>query len=164
MTISIICVLGRNRAIGRGGRLPWHIPEDLKRFKQLTMGHVIVMGRKTLDSIGRLLPGRTHVVITRDPGFQREGCVAAHTVEAALAQAARLDAESFRTGEVFVIGGGQVYEQVLPRADRLYLTLVDDAPADADVFFPDYGAFQRVVREEPVAWGGHRCVFRVLER
>lgn len=164
MRLSIICALGRNRAIGRRGGLPWHIPGDLKRFKQLTTGHVIVMGRKTFDSIGRVLPGRTHVIVSRNPAFHPPGTHVCGSVEEALTTAQRLDAEIHHAGEVFVVGGGQVYEQSLPRADRLYLTIVDDVPADADVFFPDYPAFSRVIQRESGEENGIRYELVTLER
>lgn len=136
--ISIVCAMGRNRAIGFRNRLLWRIPDDLKRFKRLTLGHPIVMGRKTFESIGKPLPGRTNIVVSRDPAFAPVGCQVCHSLEAALDAAARSPGGN---QEVFIIGGGEVYAQSLPQADRLYLTLVDDTPADADVFFPDYSRF-----------------------
>lgn len=164
MRISIICALGRNRAIGRRGGLPWYIPGDLKRFKKLTMGHVIVMGRKTFDSIGRVLPGRIHVIVSRNPDFHPEGTHVCASVDEALELAGKLDAANNRTGEMFVVGGGQIYEQSLAKVGRLYLTVVDDVPADADVFFPDYSAFARVLSREKVEEGGVRYELLTLER
>ena len=145
--ISIIAALGHNRVLGKDNQLLWHIPEDLKRFKTLTLGHPCIMGRKTFESVvtslGKPLPGRTSVVVTRDPRWNFDGAVAAHSVEDALAKAKELDKE-----EVFIIGGAQIYEQALLSADRLYLTLVDDEK-DGDVFFPEYKSlFTKKLSEE----------------
>ena len=145
---SIIAALGKDRALGKDNQLLWHIPKDLKRFKTLTLGHPVVMGRKTFESIvaqlGKPLPERTNIVITRDAAWAHEGVEVAHTIEEALAKAKEVDQE-----EVFVIGGAQVYDQALPFADRLYLTLVESA-AEGDTFFPEYEhMFTKKVSEEP---------------
>ncbi len=145
MTVSLIAALGTNRAIGRDNALLWQLPGDLPRFKQLTMGHPVVMGRKTFDSIGQPLPGRLNIVVTHNRAFQAEGIVVCHDLNDALALAT---AENPPDDEVFVIGGGDLYAQAISRADRLYLTEVDDAPPDADTFFPDYGAFGCVLSTE----------------
>lgn len=131
MLISIIVAMGRNRAIGLQNTLPWRLSADMQRFKQLTMGHHILMGRKTYESIGRPLPGRTSIIITRQPEFQAEGCLVAHSFD----EAVKL-AQARGEQEAFVIGGGEIYAQALPQADRLYLTLVEAAP-EADAFFPE---------------------------
>ena len=117
MTVSIIVAMAENGVIGRDMDLPWHISADLKRFKALTMGHHIVMGRKTFESIGRLLPGRTTVIVTRQPDYQVDGAVIVNSLGAA--QAAATD-----DSELFIIGGGQIYEIALPLADRLHVTRV----------------------------------------
>ena len=145
--ISIIAALGKDRAIGKDNRLLWHIPEDLKRFKTLTLGHPVVMGRKTFESIvtqlGKPLPGRTNIVVTRDTAWRHDGVEVAHTIEDALEKANGIGQE-----EVFVIGGAQVYTQALPFADRLYLTLVD-SDQEGDAFFPPYeNIFTKKVFEE----------------
>jgi dihydrofolate reductase len=139
--VSLIVAMDRNRVIGAGGRLPWHIPEDLKRFRRLTLGHHIVMGRKTWASIRRSLPGRTNIVVTRDRSFAAEGAIVAHSLEAALAVAAGDE-------EVFVIGGGELYAQALPLADRLYITEVHGEFV-GDTWFPEppAGAWHEVSRE-----------------
>lgn len=161
--LAAICAMGANRAIGRRNGLPWHIPEDLKRFKRLTMGHVLIMGRRTHQSIGRALPGRTNLVLTRDPAFAAAGCRVEHSLEEALRAAGALRGSADE--EVFVIGGGEIYRQTLPLAGRLYLTIVDDSPADADTFFPDHTAFDRVVSEAPFRSVQGPCGrFLVLER
>lgn len=132
MLISILVAMGRNRAIGFQNALPWRLSADLKRFKELTMGHHILMGRKTYESIGRVLPGRTSIVITRQMDFQAEGCLIVHSLDEAIALAKARGEQ-----EAFIIGGAEIYAQSLPHADRLYLTLVDAAP-EADVFFPAF--------------------------
>ncbi len=130
MRISIIAALSSNNVIGRGNDLPWHLSTDLKRLKALTMGHHMIMGRKTYDSIGRPLPGRRFVVITRDPGFAVEGVETAHSLEEAIQRV---------TGdeEPFIAGGGQIFEQAIHRADRMYLTRIH-AEIEGDAFFPDF--------------------------
>jgi dihydrofolate reductase len=120
--------MARNRVIGKGGKLSWHLLADLKRFKQFTMGHHIVMGRKTWESIGRLLPGREHVIITRQRDFSVPGAKVVGSLEAAIAAAGN-------DAEVFVIGGGEIYALALPIADRILLTEIDH-DFDGDTFFP----------------------------
>jgi dihydrofolate reductase len=139
--ISVIAALARNRVIGIDNRLPWRLPEDLAHFKALTLGHPILMGRKTFESLGRPLPGRTNIVITRNPDYRNEGCQVAASIPAALALCADVD-------EVFFIGGAELYAQVIPLADRLYLTEVA-IEAEGDAWFPDYdrNAFREVSRE-----------------
>jgi len=142
--VSLVVAMAGNRAIGMQGRLPWHIPEDLRRFKALTLGHAIVMGRKTYESIGRLLPGRRSVIVTRQADFQVEGALVVHSLDEAIARCAGSE-------EVFVIGGGELYREALPRAQRIYLTRVHLAPA-ADTFFPELQAGQwRETQHETLA-------------
>ncbi len=137
--VSIIAALGKNRVIGHGNKLLWYIPDDLKRFKSLTLGHPVIIGRKTFESIvaslGKALPGRTNIVVTRDQHWKYEGVVVTHSLEEALEKAREVDHE-----EIFIGGGAQIYEQALPFADRLYLTVIDaDAPmGGGDAFFPTY--------------------------
>jgi dihydrofolate reductase len=127
--ISIIVAASANNVIGVDGELPWRLPEDLKRFKEITMGKPMIMGRATFDSIGRALPGRTNIVLTRLTDFVAEGCEVVDGVEAALDAAG--DAE-----EVMIIGGGEIYRQFLPQADRIYLTRVQ-AEITGDTRFPE---------------------------
>lgn len=134
--------MDQNKAIGKGNRLLWHIPEDLKRFKNITSGHAIIMGRKTFESIGRPLPNRTNIVVTSDKSFIAENCTICHTIEDALIEAKKIEPE-----EVFIIGGGQVYNQTINLADKLYLTIVE-GEFEADAFFPDYSNFKEI-KEEP---------------
>ena len=127
--------MAKNRVIGRDGTLPWRLPEDLKRFKRLTMGHHIVMGRKTWESLGRLLAGRHHVIVSRRPGYSVSGATVVDSIDASIA-AARDDSE------VFVIGGGEIYALALPNTDRIYITEVDSY-FEGDTFFPEL---------DPVTW------------
>lgn len=126
----LIAALARNRVIGRDNRLPWHLPDDLRHFKALTLGHPVLMGRKTYESIGRPLPGRVNIVVTRQPGWQAAGVQVAHSLAEALAQAA--DAT-----QVFVIGGATLYVEALPLADVLYLTEIEQ-DVNGDSSFPDW--------------------------
>lgn len=151
--ISLIVAMSRNRVIGRDHRLPWHLPADLRRFKQLTMGHAIVMGHQTYKSIDRLLPGRTTVIVTRNPALRVPGALIAHSLEEALRACARDE-------EVFVIGGEQIFRLALPLAHRIYLTIVE-AEFEGDTFMPeiDLTAWRKVSSEShpasdtsPLAW------------
>lgn len=140
--ISLIWAMARNRAIGIDNRLPWHLPADLKRFRNLTTGHHIVMGRKTFESFPKPLPNRTHVIITSDREYRAPaGCLVAHSIDAALALAQS-------DSEIFVIGGASLYAQTLPRAHRLYMTLIDTV-VEGDAFFPafDMGEWKETAHE-----------------
>ncbi len=128
-TITIIAAMARNRAIGLAGAMPWHLPGELKQFRETTMGKPIVMGRKTWESIGRALPGRQNIVVTRDPEYRAEGCLVVSSLSLAIEQA--------EGEEIMIIGGGQLYRQALPAAARMVLTLVDCAP-EADTWFPEW--------------------------
>jgi len=128
LLISIIAAIGRNSVIGRDGVLPWHLPADLRRFRELTTGHAVIMGRKTYESIGRPLPDRVNIVITRQPGYGAEGVLSAGSLAMALEMSRGED-------EVFIAGGGEIYTQTLPLADRLYLTVLD-ADVNGDTLFP----------------------------
>ncbi len=133
MIISLVVAHGKNLEIGRDNKLLWHVPEDLKQFKKVTVGHTLIMGRKTFDSIGRPLPGRKTVVITRDRSWQREGVA---YVASSLKDA--LDwAQAQGESEAMVAGGGEIFKEALPLAHRLHVTRIDWS-GPADVFFPDY--------------------------
>jgi dihydrofolate reductase len=136
--ISQIVVIGKNKAIGCKNRLLWNIPEDMARFKKITTGHPIVMGRKTYESIGRPLPGRTNIIISRNKDLEIKGCLTTDSLESAL----KIAKESPGSDEIFIIGGGQIFEESLGISDKLYLTVVDDEPP-ADTYFPDYSVFQK---------------------
>lgn len=156
--ISLIAALARNRVIGRAGALPWHLPEDLRRFKALTLGHPVLMGRRTWESIGRPLPGRRNVVITRQATFPAPGAEVFHDLRAALEAVAD-------DPEVFVIGGGELYEAALPFADRLHLTELH-AEVQGDALFPpvDWAAWTQTSREPRTAPDGTAFDFVVYDR
>lgn len=130
MIISLIVAMDERGGIGKDNRLPWHLPSDLKRFKRLTMGHYIVMGRKTYETIGRPLPGRVMVVITHQKNYHPKGCRAVNSLENAI----KLAMDNHET-EVFIIGGGEIFDQAISLADKIYLTKVQ-ADVSADVVFP----------------------------
>jgi dihydrofolate reductase len=130
MNISIIVAMANNRVIGLNNRMPWHLSEDLKRFKSITMGSPILMGRKTFESIGRPLPGRTNIIVTRNPYYQQEGCLIAHSIEAAIKTGCQI------ADEIFIIGGSELYEAVLGKTKTIYLTLIKK-DFEGDTFFPE---------------------------
>ncbi|MBI4084334.1 MAG: dihydrofolate reductase [Candidatus Levybacteria bacterium] len=173
--ISVIAAIGKNRELGKDNKLLWHIPEDLQRFKRLTSGHTVIMGRKTFESIGRPLPNRLNIVITRDPNFKPDGVNICHSLAEALEASIKYKVSSIKQekkknilntkysipdteDEVFIIGGGQIFEQAMPIVDRLYLTIVD-ATFDADVYFPDYSEFKKITFEEVGESGRYRYKF-----
>jgi dihydrofolate reductase len=160
--IACVVAMARRGAIGRGNALPWRLPEDLRRFKALTLGHGVVMGRRTWDSIGRPLPGRTNIVISRDPGWRASGAVRVEDLDAACTCAR----DAHPGLPVMVIGGAQIYALALPRARLLHVTEIEIEVPDADAFFPPIDpALWRRVREEPhVADGGMRYRFVAFER
>lgn len=129
MNLSIIVAMAKNRVIGANNQLPWHLSADLKRFKKLTMGHPIVMGRKTYESIGKPLPGRINVVLTRNRSFQPEGITILHDFDELK--------NRFGTNEIFIIGGADLFRMALPLANRIYLTQID-RDVDGDIFFPEF--------------------------
>jgi len=136
MRLCLVFAMARNRVIGREGDLPWRIPADLKLFKAVTMGKPLIMGRKTFESIGRPLPGRTNIVVTRRMNFQAEGIIIAHDFDDARLRAAEV-AKTDGVEEIMVIGGAEIYSIALPTADRLYLTEVK-FDADGDTLFPAF--------------------------
>ncbi|MGE0627317.1 MAG: dihydrofolate reductase [Hyphomicrobiaceae bacterium] len=166
MHISLIVAAAENGVIGRDGRIPWHQRSDLRRFRALTMGKPVVMGRKTFQSLPNVLDGRDNIVVSRDPAFQPDGAHAAPDVEAAIALA-RTCAARRGVDEIMVIGGAQVYAAVLPMADRIYLTRVH-ATLPGDTFFadPDPAAWAEVRRESLLKADGddHAATLMVLER
>ncbi|OGG15264.1 hypothetical protein A2773_03665 [Candidatus Gottesmanbacteria bacterium RIFCSPHIGHO2_01_FULL_39_10] len=131
-TISIIAAIGKNRELGKNNKLLWHIPEDLKFFKEKTRGHVVIMGRKTYESIGHPLPNRANIIITKNTQFNVPGAITAHSLADALQKAQEVEKE-----EIFIIGGAKIYEQSLSLANKLYLTLIP-GKYDADVYFTEY--------------------------
>ena len=162
--ISIVAALGRNRVLGKDNQLLWHIPDDLKRFKALTLGHPVIMGRKTFESIlaalGKPLPGRANIVVTRDAKWQHEGPVAAASIEDAIMKAAKAHGSE----EIFIGGGGEIYRQALPYVDKLYLTLIED-DKEGDSFFLEYEhEFTKVVSDETREHEGLKYRWVDLER
>lgn len=156
--LSMIVAVDEIRAIGKDNRLLWHIPEDLKHFKDLTNGHAVIMGKNTYHSIGRPLPNRTNIVMTLSEGLSIPGCIIVHSTDEALARAKNEERE-----EIFVMGGANIYRQFLPLIDRLYLTLVQ-GKHEADTFFPEYFDFTKIVSEEKHDNGKYQFTFFVLER
>jgi len=152
--------MARNRVIGAMGKIPWHLPDELTLFKRLTMGHHLIMGRKTFESIGRLLPGRTSVIVTRQAGYSVPGAVVAHSLEAAIEACAGDE-------EIFVIGGAEIYRSALALADRIYLTTVDAEPA-GDTWMPELDAneWSESSSKSFAADARHACNYRhsVLDR
>lgn len=191
--------MDEKRGIGKDNKLLWRIPEDLKRFKQITSGHPIIMGRKTYESIGRPLPNRTNIVVTRDKQYAISGTIVVYSLKEAIQAAQDVIASTFdKLGvnsakqsqseksdvskvihlggvldmtpreirgerEIFIIGGGQIFEQALPMVDRLYLTIVK-GDFGADTFFPDYSEFKKIVSKQVNSSGGYEYTFLVLEK
>ncbi len=160
MKVSMIVAASANNVIGAGGRLPWHLSEDLRRFKQITMGKPMIMGRATWESIGKALPGRHSIVLTRQRDYKADGADVVNSPEAALELAREAD-------EVMIIGGGKVYEQLLPMTDRIYLTRIH-AEVDGDTFFPELDEDEwRIVSSKPLPPNDERpysISFQTLER
>ncbi|KAF0844530.1 dihydrofolate reductase [Methylovorus glucosotrophus] len=152
--LSLIVAIAHDGVIGVNNTLPWHLPEDLKRFRALTMGHHIIMGRKTYESLNRLLPGRTTVIVTRNADYRVEGALIASSLQDAILQSAGDD-------EVFLIGGAELYREGLVQADRLYITEIE-ASFSGDAFFPaiDYSLWRLVAEERHVSVNG--LIYRYL--
>src|SRR3989344_7300186 len=158
--ISAIAAIGaKTRALGKNNDLIWKIPDDLKRLKSLTVGHPIIMGRKTYESIGRPLPNRTNIVITRDTNWNAPGITITHSLDEAINETYRADGE-----EIFIFGGAEIYKQALAQTDRLYLTLIE-SDETGDVFFPPYeNEFTHVVSKEERKWDNISYNWVTLER
>jgi dihydrofolate reductase len=157
--LSLIAAMAENRVIGADNRLPWHLPEDLKHFRKLTSGHPVILGRKTYESIGRLLPNRTNVIVTRNPAYRVEGAVIVGSLDEAIAAATRAPGGD----EVFVIGGAEIYALALPRADRIYLTEVHQH-VEGDAYFPELPAGAFVVETRDDRGGNPSFSFLKLAR
>ncbi|MHB8454854.1 MAG: type 3 dihydrofolate reductase [Acidiferrobacterales bacterium] len=158
--ISLIWAMTSNRVIGANNTLPWKLPADLRHFRRLTTGHHIIMGRKNYESLGRALPDRVNIVVSRQPGYQAPGCTVVRSIDEALRVASG-------DPEIFVIGGATIYAQTLDRADRLYVTLID-AKIPGDTVFPDFegNAWLETAREEHAAdeQNRHSYTFITLDR
>lgn len=158
--ISIIAAIGKNRELGKNNDLIWRISSDLKRFKELTTGHPIIMGRKTFESIGRILPGRKNIVITHDPSYKADGAVVVSSVEQAIKKAN----SGQGSDEVFIIGGAQIFNLAIKYADRIYLTKINAGDKDADTFFPDYSEFKKIAEREGSEDNGLKFEYLTLEK
>lgn len=158
MKISIIVAISKDGGIGKDNKLLWQIPEDLKRFRETTKGHAVIMGRKTFESIGKVLPGRTNIIITHNSSLRILDAIVVSSLEDALNKAKEVEKE-----EAFVIGGGQIYKQAISLADKLYLTIVNTVK-EADTFFPDYSDFKKVTNKGGGEWQGYKYRFEERER
>ena len=161
--LNIIAAIGNNRELGKDNKLLWHIPGELPRFKQLTSHHPVIMGRKTYESIGRVLPERTNIVLTsklQTANSKQQDLIFATNISSAL----EIAKQSPSSEEIFVIGGAKVYEQFIDKADRLYLTVIHKGNPSADAFFPPYSAFERVVKKEPHLEGQIPYTFFILDK
>lgn len=158
--ISIIAAHDDNLGIGKNGKLPWHLSADLKRFKKITIGHPIIMGRKTFNSLGRVLPGRDHIVITRNPHLvTTPEWQSVNSLDQALKLAKSLDNQ-----EIFIIGGGEIYNQALAFADKLYITHIK-GNFGCDTFFPDYSnQFPKVISKQTVQDKSHHYTNKTLAK
>lgn len=157
--ISIIAAMDEKRGLGRNNQMAWNIPGELKRFKEITTPHPIIMGRKTFESIGRVLPGRLNIIITRNPDFKVDGAVVVSSIEEAIKKAEEID-----KNEVFIIGGGQIFKEAIEKnlVDKMYLTLVE-GDYQADTFFPDYSNF-KIIKSDKGEAGGFKYSFLELAR
>lgn len=157
MIISIIAAVGKNNVIGVDNKLPWKLSADLKRFRTITSGKQVVMGRKTFESIGKPLPNRTNIIITRDKNYKADGCIVVHSAEEALNAAKG-------NQEIMIIGGEQIFREFLPKAKRMYLTIIDEK-FNGDAYFPEYDKTEwREVSREEHEDGGLKYAFVDLER
>jgi dihydrofolate reductase len=158
--ISLIAAIAKNLAIGKDNKLLYYIPSDLKRFKKITTGHVVIMGKKTFESMNsKPLPNRTNIVIAMEKEYEAPGCIVANSIDEAFQKAREIEKE-----EIFVIGGGSIYAQTLKHADKLYVTVIDRVHEDADVFFPAYPEFTKIVYEEKSQHEGIDFTWYELEK
>lgn len=168
MKISLIAAIGKNRELGKDNKLLWDIPKDLKRFREITKGHPIIMGRKTFESIGKVLPNRTNIIVSqklkvRSQNYKSKLESEVPLIANSMEQAIDFARKSEGSEEIFIIGGGQVYKEAIKIAEKLYLTIVDKE-FDADTFFPDYSMFKKIVFEEKGEDGGYKYTFLELEK
>jgi dihydrofolate reductase len=156
--ISMIAAIGKNRELGKSNKLLWHIPDDLKKFKEITMGHPVIMGRTTFESIGKPLPGRENIVISRNRELKLPECIVVNSIKEAIVFASKKDCN-----EIFIIGGSQIYNLGIKHADKLYLTLIDKS-MDADTYFPDYSSFAKLINKKDKSCNGIKYSFIELVR
>lgn len=158
--IALIAIIAKNRAIGFQNKLLYDIPEDMKHFREITAGQVVIMGEKTFHSLNdRPLPNRVNIILTQNEIFSAPGCLVAHSIEEAIKLGKTQDNKA-----IFFIGGGMVYQQALPLADKLYLTVVDNEPKQADTFFPDYSEFKNIISSEIMHASGYKITFLELTK
>ncbi len=164
-TISIITSIDEKRGIGKNNDLLFKIPEDMKRLREITTGHPLVMGRKTYESLGRLLPNRTHIVMTRDTEKIKEIPYDPDAIVVSLEDGIEIAKKSPGSDEIFIFGGGEVFRQAMEKGlvDRLYLTIVE-GDYGADIFFPDYSVFTKIISEENREVDGYKYKFLILEK
>ncbi len=164
MKISLIAAVAQNGVIGLNNDMPWHLPDDFAFFKRKTSHHPIIMGRKSLDALGKPLPNRTSIVITRNSAFMAEGVTVQHTLDEAIATAQEVDQQRYQTGEIFVIGGAEIYKVALPVATTLYLTEIHQA-YDGDTYFPEFDKreWREVSRQPHAADERHAASFDFVE-
>ena len=155
--ISIIVVIGKNKAIGYKNKLLWNLPDDMKRFKKITENHTVIMGDKTFESIGFPLPNRKNIILTRDKKYQASDCEVTNFFEDIL--------KKYKNSkeEVFIIGGGQIYKLFLPFAKKLYLTIIEKSP-EADTFFPNYSKFKKILKQNVGLDNGYKYTFLELTK
>lgn len=157
--IAIIAAISENGTIGKDNQLLWRIPDDMRRFRELTTSHVVIMGRKTYETIGKPLPNRTNIIITRNEDFTAPGCTISNSLEDALEKA-----KEGERNEIFIMGGGEIYKEAIKFADKLYLTLIHEEK-EGDTYFPDYSEFKKeVYREEKETDDGLKYTWFELER
>ncbi|CAN5120983.1 dihydrofolate reductase [soil metagenome] len=156
--ISIIVAMSDNRVIGNKGEIPWNIPGEQKRLKEITTPHPLIMGRKTHEAIGRILPGRLNIIVTTDKDYQVEGGEVVHSLSDSIDLASKSDGE-----EIFIFGGANLYAQALDRVTRLYLTIVHKS-VEGDAVFPDYSDFKKVIYQEEKEFEGLKYTYLTLER
>ena len=156
--ISAIAAISKNRVLGKNNQLIYKIPADQKRYREITTGHALIMGRKTYESIGRPLPNRTNIIVTHDKNYKAEGCIVAHSLDEALKEAKKVESQ-----EIFINGGSQIYAEALPITDKLYLTIVDEQ-AEGDAYFPSYDDFKKITFEQSGEYNGLKYTFLDLEK
>ncbi|GAB4026558.1 dihydrofolate reductase [Spirosoma koreense] len=164
MKISLIAAVAQNGVIGRDNDMPWHLPDDFAFFKRKTSHHAIIMGRKSLEALGKPLRNRTSIVITRNQTFTTEGVTIVHTLDDAIAESKRVDEQLYHTDEIFVIGGAEIYKMALPIATTLYLTEIHQA-YEGDTYFPafDKSEWQEISRHPHPADDRHAVPFDFVE-
>lgn len=168
LRLSLIVAMSQNRVIGRNNQLPWHLPADLRHFKQLTVDHAVIMGRKTFESIGcKPLPGRTNIVVTRDQAANFTGTLVAHDLRQAIALGMEHDRRQHHQNEIFILGGSEIFRAAIVHAHRIYLTLVE-TDLEGDTLFPEIDRAQwNIISDEPHAQdekNAHPCRFQILEK